>query len=470
MADLVFDLVGTAGSIEMQMDRIGPRGVGIANVELNADYTLTVTLTDGTSYTTESIRGEQGEPGQTGQPGAPGQPGEDGVSPTVTVTDITGGHRVTITDATGTDTFDVMDGSKGDPGTPGQPGQPGQPGADGHTPVKGVDYWTAEDKAEIVVGAAGTVKEDLIDDTAGDGDTDKVWSADKSAGEVSSLNSALNDKYEKPSTGIPASDLEAGVIPSVPVTDVTVAGTSVLSQGVAEIPRGGTATWGVMRVATDAEVLAGASAQRSNTPYRQHMATFFGLAKAAGADMASVSGAVVGQYPEAQKVAIQKMLGIYEAPWELIREDSFTNATNENYNIEVDGNGQAFELTDLRLLMWVPKHDAQTIISNYWNIYVFNSGTVLKSYALAGSSTTTVDVNSTRYAYFELTQKDGIAEVQTIASTTIDSAAQKRLSTYVDESKTYYPFSLSKLIIDKIRIQSVTGLMHYRLYGKRKWT
>lgn len=37
--------------------------------------------------------------------------GTDGFSPTVTVTNITGGHRVSITDATGTKTFDVMDGS-----------------------------------------------------------------------------------------------------------------------------------------------------------------------------------------------------------------------------------------------------------------------------------------------------------------------------------------------------------------------
>lgn len=39
-----------------------------------------------------------------------GEDGEDGVSPTVTVTDIAGGHRVSITDAKGTQTFDVMDG------------------------------------------------------------------------------------------------------------------------------------------------------------------------------------------------------------------------------------------------------------------------------------------------------------------------------------------------------------------------
>lgn len=48
-----------------------------------------------------------------GQDGAPGAPGADGISPTVTVTDITGGHRVVITDAEGDHPFDVMDGQGG---------------------------------------------------------------------------------------------------------------------------------------------------------------------------------------------------------------------------------------------------------------------------------------------------------------------------------------------------------------------
>ena len=39
--------------------------------------------------------------------------GADGVSPVVTVTTITGGHRVTVTDAAGAHTFDVMDGEDG---------------------------------------------------------------------------------------------------------------------------------------------------------------------------------------------------------------------------------------------------------------------------------------------------------------------------------------------------------------------
>lgn len=43
--------------------------------------------------------------------------GEDGISPTVTIANISGGHRVTITDANGTKTFDVFDGEKGDKGS-----------------------------------------------------------------------------------------------------------------------------------------------------------------------------------------------------------------------------------------------------------------------------------------------------------------------------------------------------------------
>ncbi|MBQ1792337.1 MAG: hypothetical protein II008_19330 [Oscillospiraceae bacterium] len=47
---------------------------------------------------------------------AVGPAGADGVSPEISVTDIPGGHRVTITDAGGTEAFDVMDGEDGSPG------------------------------------------------------------------------------------------------------------------------------------------------------------------------------------------------------------------------------------------------------------------------------------------------------------------------------------------------------------------
>lgn len=54
--------------------------------------------------------------------GTNGQNGQDGVSPSVTITAITGGNRVVITDSTDSYTFDVMDG------------QNGQNGQDGTTP------------------------------------------------------------------------------------------------------------------------------------------------------------------------------------------------------------------------------------------------------------------------------------------------------------------------------------------------
>ena len=84
-------------------------GNGIASAVLNADYTLTLTFTDGTSYTTPSIRGEQGIQGIQGPKGDTGE--------------------------------------KGDPGEKGPKGDTGDPG---YTPVRGTDYWTAADKAEIV--------------------------------------------------------------------------------------------------------------------------------------------------------------------------------------------------------------------------------------------------------------------------------------------------------------------------------
>lgn len=49
----------------------------------------------------------------------PGNDGEDGVSPTISVTEITGGHRITITDANGTQSFDIMNGKDGADGSGG---------------------------------------------------------------------------------------------------------------------------------------------------------------------------------------------------------------------------------------------------------------------------------------------------------------------------------------------------------------
>ena len=113
----------------------------------------------------------------------------------------------------------------------------------------------------------------------------------------------------------------------VPVTDVQVNGTSVVADGVANVPMASDNALGTVKVAvyTHGLVVAsdgtlkiqnanpqqiqnGAEAFRPIIPGRQHESTFYGLAKAAGADMRNISGVTVGIYPEAQKSAIHEML------------------------------------------------------------------------------------------------------------------------------------------------------------------
>lgn len=71
-------------------------------------------ITDYSGSQTVTINnGKDGAAGTNGADGAPGANGTDGVSPTVAVTDISGGHQVTITDKDGDKSFNVMDGKDG---------------------------------------------------------------------------------------------------------------------------------------------------------------------------------------------------------------------------------------------------------------------------------------------------------------------------------------------------------------------
>lgn len=69
-----------------------------------------------------------GVDGQNGQDGAPGQDGQDGLTPVITVDEITGGHRITITVGADVETIDVMDGVQGQQGPQGPTGPSGQDG------------------------------------------------------------------------------------------------------------------------------------------------------------------------------------------------------------------------------------------------------------------------------------------------------------------------------------------------------
>ena len=78
--------------------------------------------------------GPQGAPGKDGQDGAPGPKGDTGPAGPAGPA-----------------------GKDGAPGQQGPQGAPGAPGQDGHTPVKGTDYWTETDKAEIVADVIAAI-------------------------------------------------------------------------------------------------------------------------------------------------------------------------------------------------------------------------------------------------------------------------------------------------------------------------
>lgn len=148
----------------------------------------------------------------------------------------------------------------------GADGRDGQDGQDGYTPIKGVDYFTEQDKQEI-----------------------------------------------------------AGLV-DVPVNDVQIDGTSIVQDGVANVPIASANEAGVVKIhgdyglatylnflqiskAEDYRVKAGASQWKPIVPYNQHEATFYGLAKAAGDTTQSQSSNAVGTYTEDAKSAISEMLG-----------------------------------------------------------------------------------------------------------------------------------------------------------------
>ena len=93
-----------------------------------------------------SLKGETGpagEPGSAGHQGLPGMPGKDGYTPQKGVDYFDG-----ITPHVGENgNWFIGDIDTGIPATgpAGNQGLPGVPGEDGHTPIRGVDYFTPED-------------------------------------------------------------------------------------------------------------------------------------------------------------------------------------------------------------------------------------------------------------------------------------------------------------------------------------
>lgn len=255
--------------------------------------------------------------------------GDDGYSPTASVVKSGGISTLTVTDKSGTTSTQILDGT-------------------------GMTATDPNDDGNVVL--VSTIVGVEVDQTPTDGSINAVSSGGV-YDELEDIRDDLSQKYERPSSGIPASDIATGVIPDVSgkldapqtagtqgqvltsdgnggqswedptggVTDVQINNTSVVTDGVANVPVAAIGTWGVTQPQTDRGIgstdgkisISPATdnhIKNGNMIYfpvctaKQHAASFYGLAKAAGDTTQSQSSNAVGQYTEDAKSKIHDML------------------------------------------------------------------------------------------------------------------------------------------------------------------
>ena len=153
----------------------GTDGVGIASINDNADYSLTIKMTDGKTYKTQSLRGAAGTDGKDGSNG------RDGYTP-----------------VKGKDYFD---------------GKDGKDGKDGYTPIKGKDYFDGQNGKDgtpathkwngttlTITSASGTSSANLKGDKGDQGERGETGSGFKVLGYYASLG-ALSSGVPNPNIG-----------------------------------------------------------------------------------------------------------------------------------------------------------------------------------------------------------------------------------------------------------------------------
>lgn len=117
----------------------GETGVSVSDVRLNDDFTLTITLDDGTEFITESIKGNKGDKGQKGDKGDKGDTGNgitfirlnDDYSLTVFFSDGSYSNTTSVRGPQGEQGIQGIQGPKGDTGERGPQGQQGIQGEQG---------------------------------------------------------------------------------------------------------------------------------------------------------------------------------------------------------------------------------------------------------------------------------------------------------------------------------------------------
>ena len=142
---------------------------------------------------------------------------------------------------------------------------------------------------------------------------------------------------------------EAVKIADVFTRDVRVNGSSVISNGVANIPAASTSTYGAVKIGTGliiesgkividcaiGSIKLGTGNYYPIVPSHQHESVFYGLAKAAGDSTQSSSNNAVGTYTDAAKTAIRNMIGAIGSA-EINEKEVVINAITTNLNAKAN--------------------------------------------------------------------------------------------------------------------------------------
>ncbi len=356
----------------------GDNGNGISSAVLNGDYTLTLTFTDGTTYTTPSIRGEKGEQGdpassmdihicssseydsQTRIPtiAQPNNitfylvPTVDGTSPDLftewvyvnNAWEMFGSVKIDLsgylTDVQVNGTSVVTDGVA-------------------NVPIAGSSAGVVKIDSNngVTIGADGKLYISSAIDLQvkrGEGGYRPITPPLQHKSVFYGLAKASGDTTQSQSdnaVGTYTEEAKASIqsmlgVPSEDdvVSDVQINGSSIVTDGVAEIPIMSANDFGVAKIQaslgvgitggklalalpTSAQIKNGNAEYGAVTTLKQHQSTFYGLAKAAGDSTQSTSSNEVGTYTDEAKTAIKQMLGIHDTYDSFIEDVTGTDVT-----------------------------------------------------------------------------------------------------------------------------------------------
>ena len=155
------------------------------------------------------------------------------------------------------------------------------------------------------------------------------------------------------------------------ISDVQINGMSIVENGVANMPIANNNKLGVIMLgsglgingttgaisvsaATNDIIKIGTDRYIYIDARRAYAASFYGIAKAAGDTTQSQSSNAVGVYTEEAKVAIQKMLGIYEPPYELL--NNFTLEEESGFDLTADMDDTPYDLRNVFIYVFYPSN------------------------------------------------------------------------------------------------------------------